>query len=169
MVGAARRAGNVFAVMDLVWASVETVRAGLGERTVLHDAIGFFDKHPEHLTGVYIALMAGGVTVLLMLNSAWLHRWRRRSRGSRLIRVALPMQFQLQQEDLDPFGGATRFVEREGIRRELASLEIWAPDSNLGGVEYQRYLATMIPIARDGDVRGARRVAAAFMENARDG
>lgn len=57
---------------------------------------------------------------------------------------------------------AAGFIDREAIRRALFALGIHAPDSDSSDQIYHQYLATMIPLAKAGEIESARRFSQQF-------
>ena len=157
--------GNILGGIELIWTAYESVRLYLGERTFLGDAFDFFQQHPEHLTGIYLALAGGGAIFLLQLNwmaiSGLSRQMRRRGPAARLQRLsgALEMELERLSEPSFIYSGAQRFVARETINRELRRLRIQTPDPEANDQIYGAFITSLIPIARDGDVASARQMA----------
>lgn len=154
--------GNILGCAELLWTAYESVRLYLGENTFLGDAFGFFQEHPEHLTGIYLALAGGGAIFLLQLNwmfvSGLHRRMRQRGPAARLRRLSDALESELARISSPSilYSNAQRFVDRETINRQLRRLGIQTPNPEASDQIYGTFIASLIPIARDGDVASAR-------------
>ena len=59
---------------------------------------------------------------------------------------------------------AAGYIDREAIKRALFALGIHAPDSNSSNQIYHQYLATIIPLAKAGEIESARRFSQQFVQ-----
>ena len=161
--------GNILGCAELLWTAYESTRLYLGEKTFLGDAFDVFHQHPEHLTGIYLALAGGGAIFLIQLNwvavSELRRRMQRRSPAARLRLLSGALEGELERLSSPSFlySDARQFVERETINRQLRRLGIRTPDPDASNRLYSMFIASLIPIARDGDVASARSMAEQFL------
>ena len=117
----------------------------------------------EIVIPVYGSLLFGSVVFLVLVNAKRFNSWRTRRRPEyRFKELRGMLQNELRHIESDqkfrsffPRSGGSRFAARETIRLKLASLGIDAPDCNLSDDVYERYLATIIPLANVGDIDNA--------------
>ena len=160
---------NCFGVIDVSWSMYEAARGWTGKQTVLGDAIGFFQDHPEHVTGMYIALAAGGITLLLQLNwhylqsvSAWRagHKRRRQARWPENRLRALwkqlneeysRLRFDLHEQSVRSKRlQSDQFIAWSILQRQLSELGIPAPDPSSDPDVWFEFLVNLLPLAKDG-------------------
>lgn len=157
--------GSVAALSEATWAAFEFVRLENGQSVLIEDAFDFFRKHPEHLSGVHLALAVAGITVLFILNASWVARFylmlRARMPKNRFRAMAITLEIELDASEIaifndQPLFDPERIVERRTIQMKLSELGICTPVPNEAHRNHVIFLTIIIPYARNGDVKGAR-------------
>ena len=160
---------NCFGVIDVSWSMYEAARGWIGKQTVLGDVIGFFQDHPEHVTGIYIALVAGGIALLLQLNwhylqsvSAWWAGLKRAREARwpenrlRALREQLNEEYSRLRFDLHDQSVRSKrlqsdqFIAWSILQRQLSELGIPAPDPSSDPNDWFEFLVNLLPLAKDG-------------------
>ena len=164
--------GSVFALSELTWTAYEYIRFESGQNVLIKDASKFFRKHPEHLPGVYLALAVAGVTVLLISNASWVaclwRKFKARRPKNRFRAMTTDLEIEmLASENANSIGlqrfDPERMVERQTIGMDLCALGIPAPPPHEEHHKQVAFLIIIIPYARKGDVKAARRDAKKFI------
>ena len=164
--------GNFFTIANLTWTLYEIIRLWYGETVLIQDLFEFFREHPEHLPGIHIALAAAFFALLLILNSWMVNKvyWQIMARTStnRFRAMTIALEAEMQSSKTAQFMKHSTFhpdrmVERQTIGLALHPLGIRVPLPNLEHRMYAAYLAIIIPYARVGDVKAARREAEKFI------